>query len=220
MCLHWCSLATATSRHKLLSAVSVSRAVLCYLLVYLQPRHLLPPPAVIKWKIWLPLIKTVNFSTALKTFDFKGKRQGRPWGEWSIQGCASQSWSLRQGRCRRSAVRRHPAISNSVIIDLPLNGVFSPVEALVGTRSEEIRQAAGRGKPRRLSGSQGRGSQIGSLSCGTWYRKVRFIWDGKRQIKGLYEQPVKKYLGSLASHCKGAAILTECDMGDSIWILL
>ena len=180
MCLHWCSLATATSRHKLLSAVSVSRAVLCYLLFYLQPPsniHLLPPPAVIKWKIGLPLIKTVNFSIALKTFDFKG----RPLGEWSIQGCASQSWSLRQGRCRRSAVRRHPA-SNSVIIDLPLNRVFSPVEALVGTRSEEIRQAAGRGKPRRLSGSQGRGSQIGSLSCGTWYHQVKFIWDEVKRI--------------------------------------
>ena len=56
-------LATATSRHKLLSAVSISRAVLCYLFFYLQPPdhiHLLPPPAVIKWKIRLPLIKTVK----------------------------------------------------------------------------------------------------------------------------------------------------------------
>ena len=43
---------------------------------------------------------------------------------------------------------------------------------------------------------------------------------GKDKYKDCHEQPVKKYLGSLASHCKGAAILTEGDMGDSIWILL
>ena len=42
-----------------------------------------------------------------------------------------------------------------------------PGEASVGTRIGENRLPAGRGKPRRLLGSQGRGSQIDSLSCGT-----------------------------------------------------
>ena len=102
--LHWCSLATATSRHKLLSAVSISRlAVLCYLFFYLQP---FPYPLTSTACGYQVKILPAAIPAHWKHLISKGKR---PWGEWSIQGCASQSWIPRQGRCRTSAGRRHPA---------------------------------------------------------------------------------------------------------------
>ena len=52
-----------------------------------------------------------------------------------------------------------------------------PGEASVGTRIGENRLPAGRGKPRRLLGSQDRGSRIGSLSSGIWYDKVKNLQD-------------------------------------------
>ena len=42
----------------------------------------------------------------------------------------------------------------------------------------------------------------------------------QRQVQKGLEQPVKKYLGSLASHCQGSAILAECDMGDGVRVFL
>ena len=35
--------------------------------------------------------------------------------EWSIQGCASQSWTPPQGRCKRSAARPHPDQTQLII---------------------------------------------------------------------------------------------------------
>ena len=119
---------------------------------------------------------------------------GAPWAEWSIQGCASQSWTPPQGRCRTSAGRQRPGANRSedwkpgvdrcFFLIIILNYLFFhflwpgvPGEASVGTRIGENRLPAGRGKPRRLLGSQDRGSRIGSLSCGIWYDKVKNLQD-------------------------------------------
>ena len=45
-----------------------------------------------------------NISTILIWF-----QREKPWGEWSIQVSASQSWNLRQGQCMTSAGKQHPA---------------------------------------------------------------------------------------------------------------
>ena len=56
-----------------------------------------------------------------------------------------------------------------------------PVEALVETQSGENRRAAGRGKPRRLLGSQGRGSRIGSLSYGTCVHQTSSLFGMRKE---------------------------------------
>ena len=112
MCWNWCSLATATSRHKLQPAVWISRAVLCCLFFYLQPL----PISTYFHRLRLLSEKFAYRCSKLSIFPLHSKHlisKGRPWGEWSIQGCASQSWILRQGRCKTSAGRRPPAGNSS-----------------------------------------------------------------------------------------------------------
>ena len=55
-----------------------------------------------------------------------------------------------------------------------------------------------------------------------WQSFLRNLLKGcvKRWIQKKIKQPVKKYLRSLSSDCKRAAILAESDVGDRIRIFL